>query len=114
MPESDTSLFVCWTTAPDREIAQKLASLAIEKGAAACAQIDGPINSVYLWKDQVETDQEFRLWFKTTRRCLDALEELVAENHPYDTPQWVCLKAEKVSEKYLKWAGDVANLRGFA
>ena len=27
-----------------------------------------------------------------------------SRRHPYDTPEWIVIRAEKVSEKYLSWA----------
>lgn len=117
MPQPNANpsqLLVCWTTVAERSDADRLAREIIQRRLAACVQIDGPITSVYEWKGQVETGQEHRLWIKAPARCLEPLERFVSENHPYETPQWVCVAAEKVSEKYLKWADDVANLRGFS
>lgn len=112
MTEAD-SLYVCWTTAASRDDAERLAALLVEKGLAACVQIDSPMTSFYSWEGKVEQDSECRLWIKALGGNLEELELTLAQNHPYDTPQWVCAKAEKVSEKYLKWARDVSTLRGF-
>ena len=114
-PHSETadSVTICWTTVATREDAERLAKLAVERKLAACAQIDAPITSVYQWQGRIEQEQEFRLWLKTPSPLVDQLESLVLENHPYDTPQWVGIKAGKVSEMYLKWAYEVSNLRGF-
>lgn len=113
-PDSNSSkLFVCWTTVAKRADAERLAKLAVETGYAACVQIDGPITSVYRWQDKVEIEEELRLWLKAPEQRLAELEQLIHECHPYDTPQWVCVEAQKVSEKYLKWVGEASNLRGF-
>ena len=39
--------------------------------------------------------------------------ERVYAIHPYETPQWIEMEAAKVDEKYLKWAREASNLRGF-
>lgn len=107
------ALLLCLTSLPNREDAERIGKLAVEQGLAACAQLDGPIASIYKWDNKIQSDPEFRLVLKCLPANLDALEMLVLKNHPYDTPQWVCLASEKVSEKYLKWANEVSNFHGF-
>lgn len=106
-------LFLCITTVSSRDEAERIASQSVESQLAACAQIDSPIASVYKWQDKVEQDQEIRLSLYAVEANLEKLETLVHRIHPYDTPKWVCIPVEKVSEKYLKWANEVSNLRGF-
>jgi periplasmic divalent cation tolerance protein len=71
---------------------------------AACVQIDGPISSVYQWKGKVETTSEFRLLVKFIPAKGHALQEWLLKHHPYETPEWVVMRAEEVAEKYLSWA----------
>ncbi|EDY83310.1 divalent cation tolerance protein, CutA1 family [Verrucomicrobiia bacterium DG1235] len=112
MPESD-DLYICWTTVSDQEEAELLADQIIQSKLAACVQIDSPIISVYRWQGKIEKDPEVRICINALESSIGRLESFVHEHHPYDTPKWVCAKAEKVSEKYLKWANEVCNLRGF-
>ncbi len=104
------SLYICWTTVSSLEDARRLAALAVESGLAACVQIDAACESVYRWEGETCRDEERRIWFKTVAANLERLERKVAENHPYETPQWVCVEAQKVSEKYLKWASEAASV----
>jgi len=87
-----------------REDADRLAAAAVGAGLAACVQVDGPLESHYRWKGRVEKAAEFRLCFKLVPACRDALEAFVRERHPYETPEWIVVRAEHVSEKYLSWA----------
>jgi periplasmic divalent cation tolerance protein len=32
------------------------------------------------------------------------LEQHIAAIHPYTTPEWIVVRTERVSEKYLSWA----------
>lgn len=113
MTESNNALAICWTTTSTLEQAQQLAHAAIEARLAACVQIDAPIESVYPWEGKVERDSERRLWLKTPAPLEPQLKDLIFQRHPYDTPQWVAVTADKVDEKYLKWAQESSNLRGF-
>ncbi len=97
-------MLLAWTTVAQRPDAERLADQVVERQLAACVQIDGPVVSHYRWQDQVERTQEFRLCFKFLPEQLLALEAFVLSHHPYETPEWIVVAAERVSEKYLSWA----------
>jgi periplasmic divalent cation tolerance protein len=97
-------MFVAQTTVASRTDADRLAAGAVESGLAACVQIDGPIISHYRWQGQLERAEEFRLTFKCLSDRLAALETHVLSSHPYDIPEWLVFRAERVGEKYLSWA----------
>ena len=101
-------MFIAWTTVTTRGEADRLAASVIEQQMAACAQIEGPIVSYFRWGGKMERAEEFRLTFKCLPTQLGALEKHVHARHPYATPEWLVVRAEYVSEKYLSWArGDV-------
>jgi periplasmic divalent cation tolerance protein len=97
-------MFTAWTTVEKREDADRLARQAVEQNLAVCVQVDGRIVSFYRWQGKVECSEEFRLSFKCLDERLSALEEWLIRIHPYDTPEWVVVRAEHVGEKYLSWA----------
>lgn len=98
-------MFIAWTTVATRTDADRIAADVIAKNLAVCAQIEGPITSHYRWKGRDARDQEFRLCFKALSSHVTALEKHVTETHPYETPEWIVVRAEHVGEKYLSWAG---------
>jgi len=91
------------TTIENSEQAQKLGRDLVEKRLAACAQVDGPINSVYWWQGRVEEAQEWRLTLKTVRAHYDRLEEEILRLHPYTTPEILATPIEAGSADYLDW-----------
>lgn len=93
-----------WTTVEHRGDAVALARGVIKAGLAACAQVSGPITSVYRWKEAVEETEEFRVTLKFRASIETDLAAWIDEHHPYDTPQWVAVTADAVAEKYLNWA----------
>ncbi|MDR1010328.1 MAG: divalent-cation tolerance protein CutA [Opitutaceae bacterium] len=97
------------TTVSDRPDADRLARALIETRLAACVQIDGPITSVYRWQNNLETAVEFRLTIKFPAANAAALDTWLHANHPYDTPEWIVVRAEIVAEKYLSWARSNAT-----
>lgn len=98
------TLYIAWTTVNKPETAQKLAKAAVEAKLSCCVQIDGPIASFYSWEGRIERDQEYRLLFKFTASREPEITQWIADNHPYDTPEWIVLAVEKVAPGYLKWA----------
>jgi len=99
-------MFVAWTTLGTRPEAEKLAAEVVALRLAACVQVEGPIVSHYLWQGRPERVEEFRLCFKCLPDKLSDLREHVLAHHPYEIPEWLAVKAENVSEKYLSWAGS--------
>ncbi|GAB5561724.1 MAG: divalent-cation tolerance protein CutA [Synoicihabitans sp.] len=93
-----------WTTIGTLAAAKVLARGLIENRFAACVQIDGPITSVYRWDDETSSEEEYRLTVKFLPENSTAVEGHLAAAHPYDTPEWIVVDAEYVSEKYLSWA----------
>ena len=97
-------MLIAWTTVGTLADADKLAADVVEVGLAACVQIDGPVVSHFRWEGKHERVEEFRLCFKVVPDQLAALRRTVLNAHPYDTPEWVVVRAEDVGEKYLSWA----------
>ena len=91
------------TTIDSQEAARELARSAVEARLAACAQISGPIESVYRWQSQVEQAQEWVVVFKTRALGYPGLEAHIKANHPYDVPEIVATPISEGSPDYLSW-----------
>jgi periplasmic divalent cation tolerance protein len=90
-------------TAPDLKTARKLARAALGKRLIACANLVPKIESHYRWRGKIEHGAEVLLILKTTAGRLAALEKLVLELHPYDTPEFVVLSLNDGNRRYLNW-----------
>ena len=97
-------MFVAWTTVEKRADADRLAAAAVARNLAVCVQVDGPLTSHYRWQGKDERAEEYRLAFKCLENHVVALEKFVLAQHPYDTPEWLAVRADRVGEKYLSWA----------
>ncbi|MFA6288653.1 MAG: divalent-cation tolerance protein CutA [Opitutaceae bacterium] len=97
-------MFIAWTTVADRETADRLAAEAVARSLAACVQVEGAVTSHYRWNGAQEKTEEFRLMFKALPEQLPMLSAWLHAHHPYETPEWIVVKAEQVGEKYLSWA----------
>jgi len=94
------------TTTDSVEAAEELGRGIVEARLGACVQIVGPIRSVYRWEDDVQIDQEWQCWIKTSTDRLGALAEHIKKNHSYDVPEVVALPIVGGSEDYLTWVTD--------
>ena len=99
-------MIVVMTTVADGGEAQQLAEGLVGEKLAACVQIMPPMTSVYVWKNEVRRETEHLLLVKTTAEKFDEVEEFIQRDHSYDTPEIISITADKVSEKYLNWAGS--------
>ncbi|MFE3577888.1 divalent-cation tolerance protein CutA [Streptomyces vinaceus] len=91
------------TTVDSAEVAAALARTAVEARLAACAQVNGPVTSVYRWQGALESAQEWQVLFKTTEAAYPALEARLSAGHPYDTPEIIATPVVRGSERYLAW-----------
>ena len=99
------------TTLPSRAKARTLARTIVGERLAACAQIHGPITSIYRWKGKVESAREWRCDLKTTARRWPVLRRRISALHPYDVPEIVMVRAQ-ASPAYARWvAGEVRGER---
>ena len=99
-----TDLHLVMTTVPDADLARTLADAWVTAGLVACAQILPGISSVYLWQGELHGDSECLLLLKTPGDRLSALEAALHRDHPYETPEFVVLRADRVSAGYAAWA----------
>lgn len=103
-------IFIQVTTTTDSpEAAQTLARSAVDGRLAACAQISGPIRSVYRWKGVVEEAQEWVVVFKARRDGYPRLENLIKEHHSYEVPEILATEIIAGNPAYLSWLEENAS-----
>ena len=102
-------LMVGWTTTDSREAGEKLGRGLVETGLVACAQVDGPVTSIYRWNGAVETAAEFRLTVKFLASREPDVQAWLLAHHSYETPQWVCVAADVVAKNYLNWVHQTSS-----
>lgn len=93
-------------TFDDRNAADEMITKIMGERLAACAQVDGPISSTYWWEGKLETEEEWRVDFKTRTELLDTLTGRVVELHSYDEPQVIATPIVGGSPGYLAWMRD--------
>jgi periplasmic divalent cation tolerance protein len=92
-----------FVTAPDPDVAKKLARALVGDRLAACASLLPGLTSIYRWDGKVQEESEVLLLIKTCSGRLDDLERRIAELHPYDVPEIVAVEPARVEPRYLAW-----------
>jgi periplasmic divalent cation tolerance protein len=100
---SGREIAVVFITAPDRRTARALATSALRHRLAACVNLLPGVESHYWWQGKLELGKEVLLILKTTKRLLPALAARIFAEHPYDTPEFVVLPVNRISQRYAQW-----------
>lgn len=75
----------------------------VEGRLAACANILGPVRSIYRWQGKVEDAPEILMVVKTRREHFGELMTRVKELHSYAVPEIIALPIVEGSADYLGW-----------
>lgn len=106
---SDSSPRLVLVTAPDADVARRVATVLVEERLAACANLIHGVTSVFRWEGAVQEEGEILLVFKTRAAHLEAFERRLAELHPYDVPECVAVAPDRVAADYLAWLVDATG-----
>ena len=74
------------TTTDSRAEAMELSRAAVESRLAACAQVAGPVASMYWWDGALERTEEWLVLLKLPADRYDELAAFLTEHHSYDEP----------------------------
>ncbi len=94
------------TTADKKDIIEKIGRDLVEKRLVACAQISGPIRSIYRWKGVVEDTEEWLLIMKSKASLYPRIEEEIRRQHPYELPEITATSIEGGLAGYIDWIMD--------
>ena len=104
-----TDIILIRVNCPSQELAHKLADVAVRGELVACANIEGPVQSIYRWGGEIQRGEEFVLWLKTNHRNWEAVSELMTALHPDDTPAIIATPCLSANPRYEAWLEE--NIR---
>ena len=103
----DSQVVGVTTTVATLSDAQRLGRAILERRLAACVQIEEGLTSLYRWEGRDCEDPEVRLTIKTLPACVEPLQALFAQVHPYQVPQFLVVRMA-ASAAYAQWVrGEV-------
>lgn len=90
-------------TSASKEEAQKIVDLLLAQHLVACANILGPVESQFWWREKIEKASEFLVMMKSDEKLFEKLSKTVKENHSYVTPEILALPIVNGWPPYLEW-----------
>ena len=91
------------STAGSEQEAHKIAHILVQRRLAACVNIVPQVQSIYRWKDEIESAHEWVLLIKTRADKFPAVRDAIGELHSYEVPECIVLEIEDGSLAYLQW-----------
>ena len=98
-------IIVIVTTANKSE-AEKIAHSLFDERLVACANIIGPVHSLFWWHGKIENAEEYMLLMKTRSEMFEKLAEKIKALHSYEVPEIIAIPIVKGFKPYLKWLNN--------
>ena len=99
-------ILLALSTFPDAETARKISDQLVTEKFAACANILPGVESVYRWKEKIETSNETVVFFKLSEDRQAAFQEKLRSLHPYEVPEIIFVSVANGLPDYLRWVGE--------
>jgi len=96
-------ILLALSTFPDAEIARRISNQLISESFAACANILPTIESIYRWKNKIESGNEILVLFKLSEDRELAFQDKLRSLHPYDVPEIIFVPVASGLPEYLRW-----------
>src|SRR6266496_6562241 len=96
-------ILIALSTFPDTEIARRISNQLVTERFAACANIFSSVESIYRWKEQIESGNETLVFFKLSEDRQSAFQDKLRSLHPYDVPEIIFVPVSSGLPEYLHW-----------
>jgi periplasmic divalent cation tolerance protein len=94
------------STFPDAEIARRISNQLVSEHFAACANILPSVESIYRWKEKIESGNETLVLFKVSEVRQAAFQDKLRSLHPYDVPEIIFVPVTGGLPEYLQWVAE--------
>src|SRR5437773_68256 len=94
------------STFPDRETAWRICNQLVADKFAACANILPAVESIYRWKEKIESGNETLVLFKLSENRQSAFQEKLRSVHPYEVPELIFIPISSGRRQCLHWVDE--------
>ena len=102
----DKKILIALSTFPNAEIARQISDQLVTERFAACANILPSVESIYRWKEEIESGNETLVFFKLSEDGQSAFQEKLRSLHPYDVPEIIFVRVASGLPEYLQWVSE--------
>jgi periplasmic divalent cation tolerance protein len=99
-------ILLALSTFPDAETARRISNQLVTEKFAACANILPAVESIYRWKENIESANETLTFFKLSKDRQSAFQEKLRSLHPYEIPEIILIPISNGLPEYLRWVAD--------
>jgi periplasmic divalent cation tolerance protein len=99
-------ILLALSTFPDAETARQISDQLVAERFAACANILPSVESIYRWKDKIESGNETLVFFKVSEDRQSAFQDKLRSLHPYDVPEIIFVPVAGGLPEYLQWVSE--------
>ena len=99
-------ILLALSTFPDAEAARRISNQLVAEKLVACANILPSVESIYRWKDKIESGNETLVLFKLSENRQSAFQEKLRSLHPYEVPEIIFVPVSSGLPEYLRWVAD--------
>jgi periplasmic divalent cation tolerance protein len=99
-------ILLALSTFPDAEIARRISNRLVSERFVACANILPAIESIYRWKEKIESGNETLVLFKLSEDRQSEFQDKLRSLHPYDVPEIIFVPVASGLLEYLQWVSE--------
>jgi periplasmic divalent cation tolerance protein len=99
----DNAYIIVLVTTGSKQEAEKIAQHLLDAKLIACANIIGPVSSIFRWSGKVEKAEEHLTIMKSRSDLFEELSKTVKALHSYEVPEILVLPVVEGLEAYLEW-----------
>jgi len=102
----ENAYVIVMVTTPSKLEAERIAQHLLEERLIACANIIGPVSSLFHWSGKMEKTEEYLTLMKSRKDLFEKLSEAVKALHSYEVPEILAFPIVEGSKGYLDWLGS--------
>jgi periplasmic divalent cation tolerance protein len=99
-------ILLALSTFPDAETARRISNQLVTEKLAACANILPSVESLYRWKEKIETGNETLVFFKLSEDRQALFQEKLRSLHPYEVPELIFVQVADGLPDYMRWVAE--------
>jgi len=103
MPEK---ILLALSTFPNVDVARRISNQLVTERFAACTNIFPSVESIYRWKEKIESENETFVLFKVSEDRQSAFQDKLRSLHPYDVPEIIFVPVAGGLPEYLQWVSE--------
>ncbi|MFC3096547.1 divalent-cation tolerance protein CutA [Alteraurantiacibacter palmitatis] len=98
-----------WCPFPAEEEARRVAGALLDEELVACANLIGPMTSLFRWEGERQESTEMGVLFKTHPRLRADMTARLAQLHSYTSPAIMIWEADAFPPATASWLADLGG-----